>query len=373
MWHVVKLNNKKDKEAAEQLMIREGRTFYSLEQLTEMYGAQPAIATQLRMHVPNGYLVEDWTETEEENSMEDGMQKYFQRVRLKRGQKGHLQLTQTDFDQLVRVLQTPLHYRVLAVPVPADDELKPFIVPYGPLQGLQGRFLNRKTPGGKRLYVRVLNSFDLEIKVPIGDVKLPKKDDEGMVVSYLSDDDTPHWYVLSTPRKEYLERITEGTLTPWVLRRQLVPVQTPVAMPKGEAPRFTTRYVFQAIYRRYDEEGKAQEINLMPNYYFLRTTRYDLEMFRRTDYDCHVYVMRNMDGTPVRVPDAQIEGFDRFLQERSEAAEAIFGDFREGDTARIAIGRETSNEVEGTVQIVTKKHVVIVSENGFKIQVRKEK
>lgn len=370
MWHVVKLNNKRDRETAEKRLNLEGKGFYALEQLAQMHGAQAAIALQLRTHVPEGYLIEDWNDAEEATENREGYQQYFQRVRMKRGQKGHLQLTQEEFDQLVRVLQTPPHYRVLVARTLPEEELKEFTLPYGPLQGLKGRYLNRKTPRVKRFYVQVMKCFDIEIKVPIADIKAPSKE-KGVALSYLSDDDTPHWYVLTTPRKEYLEHLTEGTLNHWVLRKRVEAVSTPLYASPAQPVKYTTRYVFRAIYRRYDNEGNPQEINLMPNYYFLRTTRYDLETFRGTGFDSHVYILRNANGTPVRVPEAQIEGFHRFLSERSEAAEAIFSEYREGDMARIAIGRETDNEVEGTVQIVTKKHVVIVSDNGFKIQVRK--
>lgn len=370
MWHLVRLNNKKDKEQAEKELNGYGGGHYALERLVEMYHTQPAIALLLRTHVPDAYLIEERPETEECLGKLCGQGGVFQRIRHRNGTSGHVKLSQEEFDQLILVLQTPAHYRVWAANEPTHGELKALTLPHGPLQGLKGKFLNTRTPAAKRFYLTVLSLIHLEIRIPIADIRRTRKE-EGVILSYLADEQTPHWYLLSATREEYIERMLGNTLNAWPPREEAEPTITERLLPDGQRRMQTIRYIYRAVYRRYDKEGNPQEINLMPNYYFFRTTRYDLETFRGTGFDSHIYILRNSDGTPAAIPEVQINRFARFLQERSDAAEVLYQDYREGDVARIALGTEVDNEIEGTVQIVTKKHVVLVSDNGFKINVRK--
>ncbi|MBQ8769819.1 MAG: hypothetical protein IJZ60_01495, partial [Bacteroides sp.] len=115
------------------------------------------------------------------------------------------------------------------------------------------------------------------------------------------------------------------------------------------------------------------EINLLPNYYFFRTVRYDLETFRARSFDSRISILRKPNLQPIIIPDKQMSIFMQFIQSHSQETEVLYEDLKEGDTAHISLGIEEENRMEGVVQVVTKKHLLLISENGFKIQVSRKK
>lgn len=373
MWHLIRLVNQKDKEEAEELLRASLLPYTSIASLIELYRPQPAIANLLLIHGKGMYLVEVAEErmeafTEQMNSHK----KLFQRVRCKTGDTGHVCMDEEELDSLVLLLQTPHHYTVIqAAEMPAKEDLKDITVMEGPLKGLKGKFLNRKTPAVKRCYLPVLSLFHIEIKIPIKDIRKDKQE-KRVEISYLLDDRKPHWYLLSARKREQIEKTLGNTLNPWNGTEDEEAMSIRLDVPQTEQTVYTTRYLYQAIYRRKKKEG-VEDVDLMPHRFFFRTNRYDLETFRGPEFDTHIYIMRNTDGTPVQIPDRQMEIFARFLQERSEATEALYEDYRKGDVAHIAMGIEKENEIEGTVEVVTKNHYILISENGFKINVKKRK
>ena len=372
MWQLIRLTNKKDQELAEQELRNSGMPFWSVSELAEQHHTQPAIVSLLTKTGGRMYLL-DGTDKRATDEFLSGHKELFQRVRCRIGKAGHVQMDQEGFDQLIRILQLPESYKVIEVEeLPEESRLKEMVIPYGPVKGLQGRFLNTKTPSGKRLFLSVLSLFYMEVRVPIKDVK-KNKQELSMEVSYLMDQRAPHWYMLTSTKKEYIERLMGETLNVWQQGDDYDPIVTTLSNEVTSTTLQTTRYLYQAIYYRPGKDGNIEEINLMPHHFFFRTNRYDLETFRGSGFDSHIYVMRKNDGTPIVIPDVQMRIFARFLKERSEATEILYEEYRKGDTARITMGIESNNEIEGTVEIVTKNHYILVSENGFKINVKKGK
>lgn len=372
MWHLIRLTKKKDKEKAEQQLKDSGIPFYSLSELMEQYNAQAAIASLLEKTGGTLYFLEG-SDKESAGKFLSCQKELFQRVRCRIEENGHVQVNQEGLDQFIRILQIPEKYKVIQVEeLPEESRLKEITLPYGPVKGLRGKYLNTKTPSGKRFYLPVLSLFYMGIRVPIKDIKRSKQE-VGMEVSYLMEQRTPRWFLLTTTKKEYIERLLGETLNAWDSTEKQEPIITILNNSITGTSIKTTRYLYQAIYYRPEKDGNTEEVNLMPNYYFFRTNRYDLETFRNSGYDSHIYVMRRNDGVPICIPDAQMRMFVNFLKEQSEATEILYEDYKKGDMARITMGIESNNEIEGVVEIVTKNHYILISENGFKINVKKKK
>lgn len=372
MWHLIRVNNKKDLDKAEEALKTSQLEFFPISSLVETHHSQPAIRNLLNSSCDNAYFIEGGDTPETIQSFLSLYKELFQKVRRKTGNNGHVRLSQEEFDQFILILQTPEQYKVLhTASLPPEDNLKSMEIPYGPLQGLKGEFLNTKTPSGKRFYVNVLSLFYLEIRIPIKDVR-KSKESKRIEISYLLDEQTPHWYLLSSFKKEYIEHLLGDSINPWNIKGNENPIVTTLTHPETQQKIQTTRYLYRAIYLRPTKEG-YEEIDLMPHSYFFKTTRYDLETFRSNGFDSHIYIMRNNDGSPIRIPEAQMRIFAHFLQERSEATEVLFQDYEKGDAVRVVMGIEANNEIEGTVEVVTKSHYILISENGFKINVRKKK
>ena len=374
MWYLIRLNNKKDKERAEEALRTSQWSFLAVSSLIGAHQPQSAIVSLLNTYVTDSYLISDEGKTVHELSAFLSANKlFFQRVRCRIGRSGHVYLDQHDFDQFVLTLQIPKNYKVICVnELPDSESLKELTIPYGPIQGLKGQYLNTKTPAGKRFYINVLNLFFMEVRIPIKDVKRSRQT-LNMELSYFTDQRTPHWYLLSSTKGKYIDSILGNSANSWNENMTGEPMITYLPVPNSEEVIQTIRYLYQAIYLQPTKDGDYKEVNLMPHYYFFRTNRYDLETFRGSGFNSHIYVMRNPNGTPIQIPDAQMRTFRRFLKERSEATDVLDEDFKEGDTVQVTLGVERDNEIEGTIQIVTPNHYILVSENGFKVHVRKKK
>lgn len=372
MWHLVRLNNKKDKEAAEKVLSTSNLLFLPLPMLVEQYQPQPAIVHLINQFGENSYLIEDGDTSNGLHPFLNEHKDFFQKVRCRTGKAGHVRLTQEELDQFILTLQVPESYPVICVEsLPDNDSLKDLRIPYGPLQGLKGKFLNTRTPSMKRFFLPVLSLFHLEIRIPIKDVRR-SKEERSVEISYLFDKQTPHWFLLSCLKKEYIDQVLGDTINTWYGKETADPIRTTLTHAETMQTAKTIRYLFQAIYRRPSENG-YDEINLMPRYFFFRTTLYDLETFRSSGFDSHIYIMRNNNGSPIQIPEAQMRIFARFLQERSEATEVLFQDYQKGDEVKVVMGIEANNEIEGTVEVVTQNHYILISNNGFKINVRKRR
>lgn len=371
MWHLIRLNNKKDKEAAMETLNASNLLFHTLQSLTEQHHTQAAIVNQLAKNAGQElFLVEDNGENKL-NSFLSANKELFQKVRKKIGEAGHVQLSQEELDQFILVLQTPKNYKVISTEQLPDKELtKDIQVPYGPLEGLKGKYLNAKTPYGKKFYLTILSLFYIEIRIPAKDLRKTKRE-RSIEISYLFDNPIPQWYLLTSYKKEHLENVLNDTINE--VESSAPETITTLTHPTTGQVLQTARYLFQATYQYTQKNGEVKTINLLPHHYFFKTTRYDLETFRNLGFDSHIYIMRKSDGSPITIPDKQMQTFIRFLKERSEATEVLCQDYEKGDVARIAMGIESSNEIEGTVEVVTKNHYILISENGFKINVRKNK
>ena len=372
MWHLIRTTSKKEKGNAEAALRASNLSFFPISSIVEQHRPQPAVRFLLQEFVDNSYFVETNDEGTELDALLTKNKGILQRVRRKAGQQGHVQLSQEEMDQFVLTLQIPESYTVVRIEeVPTGEQIKEMTLPQGPLKGLKGVFLDTKTPKGKRFYLSVLQRFCIEVRIPIRDVKKGRKQ-EKVALNYLTNEREPQWFLLSCLKKEYIERLLGETLNTWNPDGNDEVVVTHLPLTEEGYEIQTVRFLYQAIYRRHTKEG-VEEVNLMPHYFFFRTNRYDLETFRDSRFNSHIYVMRNSDGTPIRIPEMQVRIFARFLKERSEATEALYEDYREGDVAHIAMGVEKSNQIEGVVHIVTQKHYILVSDNGFKINVRKGK
>ena len=372
MWHLIRTISKKEKGNAEAALRASSLSFFPISSIVEQHRPQPAVRFLLQEYVDNSYFVETNDEGTELDALLTKNKGILQRVRRKAGQQGHVQLSQEEMDQFVLTLQIPESYTVVRIEeVPTGEQIKEMTLPQGPLKGLKGVFLDTKTPRGKRFYLSVLQRFCIEVRIPIRDVKKGRKQ-EKVALNYLTNEREPQWFLLSCLKKEYIERLLGETLNAWNPDGNDEVVVTHLPQTEEGHEIQTVRFLYQAIYRRHTKEG-VEEVNLMPHYFFFRTNRYDLETFRDSRFNSHIYVMRNSDGTPIRIPEMQVRVFARFLKERSEATEALYEDYREGDVAHIAMGVEKSNQIEGVVHIVTQKHYILVSDNGFKINVRKGK
>lgn len=372
MWHLIRINNKKDTEKAMEVLRASGLSFLSISSLMEHHRPQAAIANLLQKAGGNSFFFISENDNISIHILLTENKDLFKKVRCRTGKSGHVKFNQKELEQFVLTLQTPQTYKVMEVDeLPANESLKSITLPYGPLQGLYGKYLDTKTPGGKRLYLPVLSQFYLEIRIPMKDIKQNKKQ-LSVNMSYLTDDLTPHWYLLSCLKKEYVETLLGDTLNHWEPEGENPVKITNLPNPANGQTIPTTRFVYEAIYQRQTKD-KVEEVNLMPHYLFFKTNRYDLETFRGAEFNTHVYIMRNNDGTPIRIPEAQINLFARFLKERSEATETLYEDYKKGDTAHIAMGVEKDNEITGVVKVVTRNHYILISENGFKVNVRKGK
>ena len=372
MWHLIRINHKKDTATAMEVLKASELSFLPISSLMEQHRPQPAIANLLYKTGGDSFLFINGKDKNIVHSFLNKHKELFKRVRCRTGKSGHVELSEETLDQFILFLQTPETYKVVEVnELPCNESLKSITLPYGPLQGLSGKYLDTKTPGGKRFYLSVLSQFHIEIRIPIKDIKRSKQQ-LSVCVKYLTDDMTPHWYLLSCLKKEYIERLLGDTLNPWQPGEEQPVKITNLSAPDTGQTIPTTRYLYQALYIRRTKD-KTEEVNLMPHYFFFKTNRYDLETFRASGFNSHIYIMRNSDGTPIRIPEAQINLFARFLKERSEATEALYEDYQKGDTAHIAMGVEKDNEIKGTVEVITRNHYILISENGFKVNVRKKK
>lgn len=373
MWHLIRLNNKKDKDLAESKLKESGLSFLPILSLISVYQTNVAAVSILLDCVKEAYLVADEQADGKLNCFLKNHKNFFVRVRCKKDCNGHVKLSQEELDQFILTLQIPQKYQVLRVKErPNDNCLKDATIPFGPLQGLAGAYLNTKTPGGKRFFVRILNLFDLEIRVPIQDIKKNRRKAK-VELSYMIDEQSSHWYLLSSTKKSRVETMLGDTVNVWDDDKDVPLKVMDLHIPGTNKVVKTIRYLYQAIYRAPSKNGDIEEVNVMPHYYFFRTNRYDLETFRGSGFDSHIYIIRNSDGSPMRIPDAQMEAFRKLLVERSEATNVLYEDFKAGDVVQVTMGVESNNEIEGTIQIVTKKHYILLSENGFKINVRRKK
>ena len=372
MWHLIRINLKKNTEKAMEALKVSQLTFLSVSSLMEHHHPQAAIINLLHKTSINSYLFIYDDHKKKVQTFLNTYKTLFTRVRCKIEKNGHIVLNQEELDQFILTLQIPEKYNVIEVnELPRNEGLKKITLPYGPLQGMKGKYLDTKTPGGKRFYLPVLSLFYIEIRIPIKDIKRSKQQ-LSVNMKYLTDDLKPHWYLLSCMKKEYIEQQLGDTLNHWQPENSQPVKITNLSIPDTGQTITTTRYLYQAIYTRQSKD-KLEEVNLMPHYFFFKTHRYDLETFRDTGYNTHIYIMRNSDGTPIRIPEAQINLFARFLKERSEAAEALYEDYQKGDTVHIAMGVEKDNDITGTVEVVTRNHYILISDNGFKVNVRKKK
>lgn len=375
MWQLIKIIYKKDIQPMHEALLQSGFRFYWLSDLFEQYHTQPAIANSLEVHLPNTVLVEG--EWEEVKTLVSHLPFSWRRIQKKYNGNGLVQLTEKEFNRFICFLQTPSEYTTHCIKeLPQPEQLKIIAVRYGPLQGLVGQQLVGNAPKGKRFYYKALHFLSFEIRMPKTDFKRNKKE-ESIQVSYLLDDKTPHWYLLSTHRDSYLHKLIGNTLNILTGSKEVpcpeaCPIQTELTLPQTEEKFLVARMLYQAIYRRTNTDGTVDEINLLPNYYFFRTVRYDLETFRSSTFDSHISILRRPGMNPIIIPDKQMVRFMEFIQSQSEATELLYEDLKEGDVAHISLGVEEENHMEGVVQIVTKKHLLLISDNGFKIQVSRK-
>ncbi len=372
MWHLIRVNHKKDTATAMEILKTSGLLFLPVSSLMDQYRPQPAIANLLYKTGGDSFVFIHGDDKNTVLSFLNEHKELFKRVRCRTEQNGHVKLNQEALGQFILLLQTPDTYKVVEVnETPCKENLKAITLPYGPLQGLSGKYLDTKTPGGKRFYLPVLSQFYIEIRIPIKDIKRSKQQ-LSVNMKYLTDDLKPNWYLLSCMKKEYIEQQLGDTLNHWQPENSQPVKITNLSIPDTGQTITTTRYLYQAIYTRQSKD-KQEKVNLMPHYFFFKTHRYDLETFRDAGYNTHIYIMRNSDGTPICIPEAQINLFARFLKERSEATETLYEDYQKGDTVHIAMGVEKDNDITGTVEVVTRNHYILISDNGFKVNVRKKK
>lgn len=376
MWQLIKIIYKKDIQPMHETLLQSGFRFYWLSDLFEQYHTQPAIVNSLEVHLPNTLLIEG--EWEEVKPFVSNLPFSWRRLQKKFNGNGLVQLTEKEFNHFLFFLQTPAEYATLCIKeLPQPEQLKAIAIRYGPLQGLIGHQLVGNAPKGKRFYYTALHSLAFEIRIPKTDFKRSKKE-ENMQISYLLDDKTPHWYLLTTHKSTYLHRLLGDTLNiltglPDLSQADECPIRTELTLPHSEEKLQVARMLYQAIYRRTNTDGTVDESNLLPNYYFFRTVRYDLETFRSHAFDSHISILRKPGMQPVIIPDKQMRLFMEFIQNKSEATELLYEDLKAGDVAHISLGVEEENSMEGVVQVVTRKHVLLVSDNGFKIQVFRKK
>lgn len=372
MWHLIRINHKKDIEKAMETLRISQISFLPISSLMEHHQPQAAITNLLHKTSVSSYLfIYDETKKTLQTFL-DNHKTLFTRVRCKIKKNGHIELTQEELDQFILTLQIPETYKVVEVnELPANEDLKRIILPYGPLQGLKGKYLDTKTPGGKRFYLPVLSLFYIEIRIPIKDIKSTQKQ-LSLHVKYLTDNLEPQWYLLSCTKRDYIDRLIGNTLNNWEPETDTPTLTTSLTNPTNGQTIETSRFLYEAIYTQQTKDG-VKEVNVMPHYFFFKTNRYDLETFRGNGFNTHIYIMRKSDGTPITIPEYQIRLFAKFLKERSEATEALYEDYQKGDTARIAMGVEKDNEIKGVVHVVTQNHYILISENGFKVNVRKRK
>lgn len=376
MWQLIKVNYKKDLQPMHEALIQSGYRFYWLSDLFEQYHTQPAIVNSLEVHLPNTFLIEG--EWEEVKPFVSSLPYNWRRLQKKYNGTGLIQLTEKEFNHFLFFLQTPEEYATHCIKeLPQPELLKAIAIRYGPLQGLIGHQLVGNAPKGKRFYYTALHFLPFEIRIPKTDFKRNKKE-ENMQMSYLLDDKAPHWYLLTTHKSTYLHRLLGDTLNILTGPQDMSQsadslLYTELTLPHSEEKLQVARMLYQAVYRRTNTDGTIDEINLLPNYYFFRTVRYDLETFRSRSYDSHISILRKPGLQPIIIPDKQMHLFMEFIRNESEATETLYKDLKEGDVAHISLGVEEENRMEGVVQVVTKKHLLLISENGFKIQVSRKK
>ena len=105
MWYLIRLNNKKDKERAEEALRTSQWSFLSVSSLIGAHQPQSAIVSLLNTYVTDSYLISDEGKTVHELSAFLSANKlFFQRVRCRIGRSGHVYLYQHDFDQFVLTL-----------------------------------------------------------------------------------------------------------------------------------------------------------------------------------------------------------------------------------------------------------------------------
>lgn len=373
MWHLIGIRNKKDWQRGEERLKELGLTYYSLQQLFQLFNTHTAFVQGLSNFGKECFFLVDDSTGVDMAAFATKEVTLFERKRVSAENRHYITLTDNELDQLLKVLQTPVDYRVSRMnQVPEIAELQAYEIPLGPLKGVRGKILYDRTPHGKRFYVTLCQIFHFEIRIPKEDIKQSKRE-AGIELAYLMDDKTPRWYVLTAPKQRYIDAAFEDTLNIYPPENGgAEPIVTQIEHPESSEPIEVVRYLYQANYREKDKNGNIQVTNLMPNHYFVKTTRWDLETFRnRCGYDTRIYILRNGGKQPMVIPNHEMEMFQRFIEERSAGSELLLQDYKAGDTITIAMGIEKSNEITGVIQLVTNKHYLVLTENGITVKVKK--
>lgn len=372
MWHLIGIRNKKDWQRGEERLKELGLTYYNLQQLFLVFNTHTAFVQGLSNFGKECFFLIDDSTGVDMAAFATKEVTLFERKRISAEKRQYITLTDNELDQLQKVLQTPLSYRVSRLSsIPDTEELQTYEIPLGPLKGVKGRILFDRTPHGKRFYITLCQIFHFEIRIPKEDIKQTKREKE-VEISYLMDDKTPRWYVLTAHKQKYIDAAFGESLNRYPTPNGTNVVTTEIENPSTGEAMEVVRYLYQAIYREKDKDGKVVETNVMPNYYFIKTTRWDLETFRnRCGYDTRIYILRNGGKQPMVIPNHELEQFCQFIEERSAGSEALLQAYKEGDSITIAMGIEKSNEITGVIQLVTSKHYVVLTENGIKLKVKK--
>lgn len=374
MWHLIGIRNKKDWQRGEERLKELGMNYHGFHQLFQLFNTHTTLVQGLSNYGKECFFLVDDSTGVDMVAFATKEVTLFERKRISTENRKYIALTDNELDQLMKVLQTPVEYRISRVNrVPDSEELQSYVIPYGPLKGVQGKILYDRTPHGKRFYVSLCQIFHFEIRIPKEDVKLSKQQ-EKIELAYLLDDQTPRWYVLTAHKQRYIDAAFEGSLNTYPHEEGTNLQVANIENPHTGEPMEVVRYLYQAIYREKDKDGKITETNLMPNHYFVKTTRWDLETFRnRCGYDTRIYILRCGGKKPMVIPNHEMEAFCKFINERSAGSEVLLQDYKAGDTITIAMGIEKSNEITGVIQLVTNKHYVVLTENGITVKLKVKK
>ena len=372
MWHLIGIRNKKDWQRGEERLKELGVTYYSLQQLFLYFNTHTAFQQGLSNYGKERFFLVDDSSGMDMAAFATKEVTLFERKRVSAENRQYITLSDNELDQLLKVLQTPLAYRVSRIgQIPMADGLESYEIPYGPLKGVKGKILFDRTPHGKRFYITLCQLFHFEIRIPKQDIKQTKQEKK-VELAYLLDDQTPRWYVLTAHKQRYMDVAFDGSLNPYPTEKGTDVTTTKIENPNTGEVMEVVRYLYQANYREADKNGNIKVINLMPNHYFVKTTRWDLETFRnRCGYDTRIYILRNGGKEPMVIPNHEMEAFRRFIDERSADSRVLLQDYKAGDTITIAMGIEKDNEISGVIQLVTDKHYFVLTENGIKLKVKK--
>ena len=372
MWHLIGIRNKRDWQRGEERLKELGMTYYSFSQLFQLFNTHTTFQQGLSNYGKECFFLVNDSTGVDIAAFATKEVTLFERKRISTEKRQYITLTDSELDQLMKVLQTPLSYRVSRIGrIPEGEGLESYEIPFGPLKGVKGKILFDRTPHGKRFYVTLCQLFHFEIRIPKQDIKQSKQEKK-VELAYLLDDQTPRWYVLTAQKQRYIDVAFEGSLNAYPTQNETNVVTTKVVNPSTSEVMEVVRYLYQANYREADKNGEIKVINLMPNYYFVKTTRWDLETFRnRCGYDTRIYILRNGGKEPMVIPNHEMEAFRRFIEERSADSRLLLQDYKEGDTITIAMGIEKDNEIAGVIQLVTDKHYFVLTENGMKLKIKK--